>query len=182
MHGVVLGFFCYSHHNHHNLTGYGPKLPPGPQGWPIIGNLFDLGSMPHRTWAELRSKYDDVLWLRLGTINTTAIQSSKAAAELFKHHDLSFTTSAITETCRARDYRLSSVALAPYGVYWPVIRKLMTMEMLVNKTASVRRRCVDDMLTWIEGEVDKAKGSAAVYMARFVFLMSFNLFGESHGA
>ncbi|PON52976.1 Cytochrome P [Trema orientale] len=124
--------------------GHGPKLPPGPPGWPIIGNLFDLGSMPHRSLADLRPKYGEVVWLKLGAINTMAVLSSRAAAELFRHHDLSFATRALTETSRAHDYHLSSVALAPYGAYWRVMRRLMTTEMFVGRrvgeTAPLRRR------------------------------------------
>ncbi|POO01870.1 Cytochrome P450, E-class, group I [Trema orientale] len=159
--------------------GHGPKLPPGPPGWPIIGNLFDLGSMPHRSLADLRPKYGEVVWLKLGAINTMAVLSSRAAAELFRHHDLSFATRALTETSRAHDYHLSSVALAPYGAYWRVMRRLMTTEMFVGRrvgeTAPLRRRCVDQMLTWIEEEKAEA---AAVHVARFVFLMTFNLLGN----
>ncbi|KAF2320258.1 hypothetical protein GH714_026467 [Hevea brasiliensis] len=32
------------------------KLPPGPPGWPIIGNIFDLGTEPHRALQELKLK------------------------------------------------------------------------------------------------------------------------------
>ncbi|OMO82016.1 Cytochrome P450 [Corchorus capsularis] len=161
------------------------KLPPGPPGWPIIGNMFDLGSMPHRTLTNMREKYGQVIWLKLGTINTMAILSTKAATELFKNHDLSFAERYITETMRAHDYHKRSVALAPYGSYWRSLRRLVTVDMLVNKkineTAPIRRKCVDDMLQWIEDEEIKNQAKFdknGIHVARFVFLLTFNLLGN----
>lgn len=156
------------------------QLPPGPPGWPIFGNMFDLGTMPHRTLAELRHQYGDVIWLKFGAINTMAILSTRAATDFFKHHDLSFAERKVTETMRVYDYHKSSLALAPYGSFWRVLRRLVTVEMLVNKrineTASIRRKCVDNMLEWIiEQRKEESRG---IHVARFVFLSTFNLLGN----
>ena len=159
------------------------RLPPGPPGWPVFGNMFDLGAMPHETLAGLRHKYGDVVWLNLGAIKTTVVQSSKAAAELFKNKDLCFSDRTITETMRAQGYHESSLALAPYGPHWRSLRRLMTMEMLVtkriNETAGVRGKCVDDMLSWIEEEARGVGGEGrGIQVAHFVFLASFNMLGN----
>ncbi|XP_021908535.1 cytochrome P450 76A1-like [Carica papaya] len=157
------------------------RLPPGPPGWPIVGNLFDLGTMPHRTSAGLRKKYGDILWLKIGAVNSVVILSTKAATEFFKIHDHAFLDRAVTEVMRAQDFHLSSLSLAPYGPYWRVLRRLVTVEMLVNKrikeTVSVRQKSVDQMLVWIEEEAEKKHG-VGIHVARFVFLMTFNLLGN----
>ena len=61
------------------------------------------------------------------------------------------------------------------------MRRLMTADMLVEKrvseTAPLRRRSVDDMSFWIEEEARK-KTRDGVHVARFVFLMVFNLLGN----
>uniref|UniRef100_A0A2P2J2F3 Cytochrome P450 n=1 Tax=Rhizophora mucronata TaxID=61149 RepID=A0A2P2J2F3_RHIMU len=157
------------------------RLPSGPSGWPIVGNLFDLGSMPHRTLADLRQKYGPVIWLRLGSMNTMVILSAKAAERFFKNHDLEFADRNVTEVMRARDYNQGSVALAPYGSHWRLLRRLVTIDMLVNKrineTAFIRWTCVDQMLQWIEEESNKTRGGG-IQVARFVFLMTFNMLGN----
>ncbi|TKY62048.1 Cytochrome P450 76A2 [Spatholobus suberectus] len=98
------------------------RLPPGPPGWPIFGNMFQLGDMPHRTLADLRDKYGPVAWLQIGAINTMAILSADAAAVFFKHHDHAFADRTITETMRVHSYDKSSLALAPYGPYWRLMQ------------------------------------------------------------
>jgi len=158
------------------------RLPPGPPGWPIVGNMFQLGDMPHRTLTDLGAKHGPVVWLQIGAMNTMVVLSADAATVFFKHHDHTFADRTITETMRAHNYNKSSLALAPYGPYWRLMRRLVTVDMLVakriNETASVRRKCVDDMITWLSKEAGKSEEGGGVHVARFVFLMSFNLFGN----
>ncbi|RVW48177.1 Cytochrome P450 76A2 [Vitis vinifera] len=119
------------------------------QGWPIFGNIFDLGTVPHQTLYRLRPQHGPVLWLQLGAINTMVVQSAKAAAELFKNHDLSF--------------------LRPQRSIY------------VDRTQLRPRKCVDDMIRWIEEDAAKsgAEGRAGeVELPHFLFCMAFNLIGN----
>ncbi|KAJ0027839.1 hypothetical protein Pint_35845 [Pistacia integerrima] len=160
------------------------QLPPGPPGWPIFGNMFELGSMPHRTLTDLRDKYGEVIWLKFGATNTMVVLSAKAASDFFKNHDPSFAERTVTEIMRAYDYDKSSLALASYGSFWRVLRRLVTVDMIVhkriNETASIRRKCVNDMLLWIEKEAlqGNGEGRRCIHVARFVFLSTFNLLGN----
>ncbi|KAK9921136.1 hypothetical protein M0R45_029661 [Rubus argutus] len=168
-------------------SGDNHGFPPGPPGWPLLGNMLDLGAMPHKTLTELRHKYGSVVWLRIGVRNTLVVQSAKAATEFFKNHDLTFVERSINEGSRVHDYHKGSLALAPYGSQWRVLRRLLTVDMLTNKrindTASIRRKCVENMQKWIEEEASKLKenglsSSHGVHVARFVFTMTFNLLGN----
>lgn len=90
------------------------SLPPGPPGWPLIGNMLDLGQVPHRTLQKLLPKYGPVIWLRLGSVNTMVVQSAEAAAELFKKCDLPFADRKVPDSLTALDY--CQVWLSnPYG-------------------------------------------------------------------
>ncbi|GFY82699.1 cytochrome P450, family 76, subfamily C, polypeptide 6 [Actinidia rufa] len=161
------------------------RKPPGPPGWPVIGNMLDLGAMPHQSLCSLRIKYGPVVWLRLGSVNTMVIQSAKAAAELFKNHDLPFSDRKVPVSFTALDYNQGALSLNNYGPYWRTLRRLYSTQLMVNKrindTAALRQKCVDNMIKWIEEDARGSLargGSGEVKISHFLFLMSFSLLGN----
>ncbi|KAK9126508.1 hypothetical protein Scep_015354 [Stephania cephalantha] len=155
------------------------NVPPGPPGWPVIGNMFDLSSKPHERLADLKNKYGPLIWLRLGSVNTMVVSSADAAMEMFKNNDLAFNGRTITEAMRACSYNEGSMALAQYGPYWRLLRRICTAELLTNirmkETENVRRKCIDNMVRWISDEMQEKGGGGGVEIARHVSYMSFNL-------
>lgn len=162
------------------------QKPPGPPVWPVVGNMFDiLGTTPHQNLYKLRFKYGPVLWLKLGAVNTMVIQSAKAAEEFFKKHDLPFSDRKIPDALTALSYYQGSLAFGNYGAYWRILRKLCSMELLVNKrlddSTELRQKCIDKMVRWIEDDAaaSRAQGrSGEVELPHFLFLMAFNLVGN----
>ncbi|KAF5182066.1 Cytochrome p450 [Thalictrum thalictroides] len=155
------------------------QLPPGPRGWPLVGNLFDLGKVPHQTLLDLGKKYGPVMWLQFGAMNDVIIQSSKAAGEMFKNHDLTYSGRTVTDAMTACKYHEGSLAFSQYGSYWRTVRRLCITELTVNKrvneTTSLRRKGIDKMIEWIDNE---AKHQGGVQIGHFVYLMNFNLIGN----
>uniref|UniRef100_A0A2C9VCV7 Cytochrome P450 n=1 Tax=Manihot esculenta TaxID=3983 RepID=A0A2C9VCV7_MANES len=161
------------------------KRPPGPPAWPVVGNIFNLGSVPHRNLYRLRLKYGPVIWLRLGCTNGLVIQSAKAAEELFKNHDVSFSDRKVPEAFTAHDYQKGSISLGRYGFKWRLVRRVVTVELMthkrINDTALVRRKCIDNMIQNIEEDVAAAVArgeTGELAVAHYVFVMAFNLIGN----
>ncbi|XP_057785736.1 iridoid oxidase-like [Salvia miltiorrhiza] len=152
------------------------RLPPGPPGWPIIGNIFDLGTQPHRDFHILQSRYGPVLWLKLGNLNTVVVQSAAAAAELFKRNDLAFADRKTPDSMTACDYINGSLAQAPYNEYWRILRRLSSSELMVqkriNSSAQQRKKCIDKMIQWIR---EDASEFGEIQLDRYLLIMSFNL-------
>nr|AZL40029.1 cytochrome P450 CYP76AE4 [Thapsia villosa var. laciniata] len=157
------------------------KLPPGPRGWPIFGNLFDLGSLPHRTLEKLKDEYGPVVWLNLGPVKTMVILSSVAAEELYKNNDLSFADRFQNDAMRSHDYYKSSMALGAYNSYWRTLRRICTIELFtikrINDAVLIRRKCADEMISWIEKEAEKG-ASGGIEVINFVFSAIFNIVGN----
>lgn len=133
------------------------NLPPGPMGWPVFGNLFDLGSLPHRSLEALRQKYDPVVWLNLGFVKTMVLLSAGATEELFKNHDLTFVDWFINDSMRSHDYNTISIAFGPHGTYWRTLRRICSSELFSNKrindTMLIRQKRVDELLSGPAGAV-----------------------------
>lgn len=156
------------------------KLPPGPRGWPVFGNLFDLGSLPHRSLEALKQEYGPVVWLNLGSVKTMVLLSAAPVEELFKNHDLSFINRITNDAMRSHDYYKSSIAFGPYSVYWRTLRRICNCELFANKrineTIMIRQKSVDELLLWIEKEADK--GTSGIVVRHFVFPALFNMIGN----
>ncbi|KAH9294003.1 hypothetical protein KI387_040792 [Taxus chinensis] len=109
-------------------------LPPGPRPWPLLGNLHQLGDLPHQSLAALAKKYGPVMFLRLGSIPTVVVSSPAMAKEFLKTHDRLF---ADRPTVSARIYLAydgKDVAYASYGDYWRQMKKLCTLELLTRNS------------------------------------------------
>ncbi|KAK6943946.1 Cytochrome P450, partial [Dillenia turbinata] len=162
---------------HHKKAG---NYPPGPWGLPIVGNMLDLaGAMPHRNIAKMKEKYGPVIGLKVGAVRTVAITSAKTAAQLFKNYDLDFADRAIVDCMKCHDLHKTIPGLAPYGTFWRVLKRIYTVDMMVakrlNETVPVRRKCVDQMLAWIDEE---ALNPHPIDVGRFMSLTAFNIIGN----
>ncbi|KAL0739770.1 hypothetical protein Bca4012_081283 [Brassica carinata] len=62
-------------------------LPPGPPRLPIIGNIHQIGKLPHRSFADLSRTYGPIMHLKLGRLNTVIITSPETAREVLRTHD-----------------------------------------------------------------------------------------------
>ncbi|KAF7106446.1 hypothetical protein CFC21_107175 [Triticum aestivum] len=106
------------------------KLPPGPATVPLLGNLHQLGPLPHRALRDLARVHGPVMQLQLGKAPTVVLSSAQAAWEALKTHDLDCCTRPVSAGTRRLTYDLKNVAFAPYGAYWREVRKLLTVELL----------------------------------------------------
>ncbi|XP_065856393.1 iridoid oxidase-like [Euphorbia lathyris] len=161
------------------------QQPPGPPGWPFIGNIFDMGSNPHQSLYKLRFKYGDLLWLKLGWTNTLVIQTAKAAEQLFKNHDASLCDRKVPDAWTSHNFTKGSIYMGRYGSNWRNLRRLVTLGLTTNKqiqeTVSLRQKCIDDMIRFIQEDSVAAQcrgESGEVVFSKYVFVMAFNLMGN----
>ncbi|ESK89479.1 cytochrome p450 [Moniliophthora roreri MCA 2997] len=59
------------------------NLPPGPKGYPLVGNIFQLGvNRPWHTLVEWHKTYGDIMYLRLFNQDVIVLNTAKVAGDL----------------------------------------------------------------------------------------------------
>ncbi|KAG5015658.1 hypothetical protein GLYMA_08G140500v4 [Glycine max] len=133
----------------------GKRLPPGPKGLPILGNLHKLGSNPHRDLHELAQKYGPVMYLRLGFVPAIIVSSPQAAELFLKTHDLVFAGRPPHEAAKYMAWEQKNLAFGEYGSYWRNVRKMCTLELLsqtkINSFRPMREEELDLLIKNLRG-------------------------------
>ncbi|KAL5543216.1 hypothetical protein UlMin_010926 [Ulmus minor] len=153
--GVVAGILVYffiSWKLKHKNNNY-KKLPPGPRGLPIIGNLHMIGNLPHRSFQKLSLKYGDIMSVRLGQVLTIVV-SSPSAAELFlKTHDTVFAGRPKIQAAKYLSYGGKGIGMSDYGPYWRFVRKLTVQLVTTSKIetlAPLRKEKLVPLVKWLK--------------------------------
>ncbi|XP_072088024.1 phenylacetaldehyde oxime monooxygenase CYP71AN24 [Arachis hypogaea] len=80
------------------------KLPPSPPKLPIIGNLHQLGTLPHQSLKALSDKYGPILLLQLGQTKALVVSSADIVEEIVKTHDVAFSNRANTKAAKGKNF------------------------------------------------------------------------------
>nr|WMZ41179.1 cytochrome P450 family 736 subfamily A polypeptide 6 [Ipomoea batatas] len=146
------------------------KLPPGPRGLPIIGNLHMLGNTPHRALNNLSKKYGPIMFLKLGSIPMVVISSPSAAELILKTHDNVFSDRPRLDAVEHITNSSKGMAFAPpYSPEWRKTKKFSIQQLLntakIESFAGVRREEVGALLASIK---TAASGGEAVNISEMV--------------
>ncbi|XVF49794.1 hypothetical protein PTKIN_Ptkin04bG0044200 [Pterospermum kingtungense] len=109
------------------------NLPPSPPKLPIIGNIHQLGKLPHHSLRDLSRKYGSLMLLQLGHNPTLVVSSPEMAREMVKNHDIVFSNKPKTTAANMLQYGCRNIVSAPYGEYWRQVRKICELELLSNR-------------------------------------------------
>ncbi|KAL7616099.1 hypothetical protein Lser_V15G00613 [Lactuca serriola] len=138
------------------------RLPPGPPGLPLIGNLhqLDTSDLADHLW-RLSKRYGPLMSLRLGFIQTLVVSSADMAKEVLKTKDLVFCTRPILTGQKKMSYSNKDVAWSPYSEYWREMRKICIIHLFsskqVNSFRSVREEEVFAMIDAIKTRISIKK-------------------------
>ncbi|KAB2010360.1 hypothetical protein ES319_D10G233000v1 [Gossypium barbadense] len=109
------------------------NLPPSPPKLPIIGNIHQLGKLPHRSLRDLSRNYGSLLLLHLGCNPTLLVSSADMVREILKDHDAVFSDRPSSTATNILFYGCRDIAFAPYGEYWRQQKKLSVVELLSHR-------------------------------------------------
>ncbi|KAK7330670.1 hypothetical protein VNO77_24868 [Canavalia gladiata] len=110
------------------------RLPPGPLGLPIVGNLLSLDPLFHSYFARLAQIYGPIFKVRFGSKLVIVLTSPAMAREVLKDQDTVFANRNMVAVARVFSYGGSDIAWASYGPEWRMLRKVCVAKMLSNTT------------------------------------------------
>lgn len=128
-------------------------LPPGPMGWPIIGNMLMMDQLTHRGLASLAKKYGGILHLKMGFGHTIAISSPEMAKEVLQVKDNIFANRPATIAIRYLTYDGADMAFTDYGPFWRQMRKLCVMKLFSRRRAESWDSVRDEVDTMVKATV-----------------------------
>ncbi|KAF8096385.1 hypothetical protein N665_0309s0012 [Sinapis alba] len=115
------------------------NLPPSPPRFPVIGNLHQIGKLPHRSLQHLAQRYGPVLLLHFGFVPVVVVSSKEAAEEVLRTHDLDCCSRPKLVGTRLLSRDFKDIAFTPYGEEWKERRKLAVRELFsLKKVQSFR--------------------------------------------
>jgi flavonoid 3',5'-hydroxylase len=109
------------------------KLPPGPKGFPVVGALPLMGSMPHVTLFKMSQKYGPIMYLKMGSNNMVVASTPSSAKAFLKTLDLNFSNRPANAGATHLAYDSQDLVFADYGSRWKLLRKLSNLHMLGGK-------------------------------------------------
>ncbi|CAN7101478.1 unnamed protein product [Brassica rapa subsp. narinosa] len=109
------------------------NLPPGPLKLPIIGNLHQLGSQPHRSLTKLSEKYGPLMSLQFGKVSTVVASTPEAVKDVIKTFDVDCCSRPYLTYPARITYGLNDIAFSPYSNYWREVRKVAVVELFTGK-------------------------------------------------
>ncbi|KAJ3267536.1 hypothetical protein HK104_005792 [Borealophlyctis nickersoniae] len=103
-----------------------PPLPPGPRGWPIIGNLFDVGKLPYLSYTKWSQEYGPLMSVKFGSQVVVVVNDIEVAKDLFITRGRNYNSRSqgwLATQIMTRGGR--SITMTHYGPYWVLLRKLV---------------------------------------------------------
>ncbi|WVZ86131.1 hypothetical protein U9M48_032964 [Paspalum notatum var. saurae] len=109
-----------------------PPSLPRPRGLPLIGNLHQLGPLPHASLAALSAKHAaPLMLLRLGSVPALVVSTADAARALFQPNDRALSGRPVQRAPARLSYGLQDITFSPSdSPLWRAARRACLSELL----------------------------------------------------
>ncbi|KAL4570843.1 hypothetical protein LXL04_026506 [Taraxacum kok-saghyz] len=151
------------------------RLPPGPTGLPIIGNLLDIGPKPHESLAKLSKKHGPLMTIQLGSITTVVASTPDAAREILQRNDQACSGRIIPDAVTALHNHDAAVIWIPANEEWRTIRKALktylTHQHKLDTVRDLRENVMEEMLDFLQ---ESGRKKAVVDIGKLAFAVALN--------
>ncbi|KAF2538375.1 hypothetical protein F2Q70_00006675 [Brassica cretica] len=142
------------------------NLPPGPPGWPVVGNLFQFARSGKQFFEyvdEMKKIHGPILTLKMGIRTMIIISDADLAHQALIERGAQFATRPV-ETPTRKIFSSSDITVhsAMYGPVWRSLRRNMVQNILSSNRlkgfASVRKSAVEKLVERIRSEAEEHDG------------------------
>ncbi|KFK37030.1 hypothetical protein AALP_AA4G203000 [Arabis alpina] len=169
-------------------------LPPGPRGWPIIGNLFEMiMNRPTHLWIHrvMKDMQTDIACFRFAGVHVIIVTSCEIAREVLREKDEALADRAESYSSELISHGYNDMIFSPYGESWKLAKKVMVTKLMspttLNKTLRDRTVEADNIVTYIFNlcQVGSTKSSVQVNVRDLALtyshaVMMRMMFGQRH--
>lgn len=155
------------------------RLPPGPPGWPIVGNLLQLGNNPNESLFHLATKYGPIVSLSLGMKTAVVVSTPALAKEVLKTHDHLLAGRTIIEAAKCLSHYKSSLIWGQYGSHWRMLRRISNTELFsAKRLQALQHLRRDQVLRTIQQTLEEGMKGKSINIGDTVVQSSINLLGN----
>ncbi|KAG2686990.1 hypothetical protein I3843_09G033600 [Carya illinoinensis] len=126
------------------------QTPPSPPALPIIGHLHLIGSVLPKSFQTLARQYGPLMQIRMGASTCVVVSDAVLAKEIFKTHDVTFSSRPEFGSSEYFIYRGSRFVMAQYGDYWRFMKKLCMTRLLavpqMDSTIDIREEEIEKLV------------------------------------
>ncbi|XP_074311244.1 cytochrome P450 77A2-like [Silene latifolia] len=142
------------------------RLPPGPPGWPVVGNLFQVansGKYFFELVRELRPVYGPIFTMKMGSRTMIIVSNAELAHEaLIAKGQLFASRPAETPTRKIFSCDKFTVNASYHGPVWRSLRRNMVQNGLsstrLKNFKNVREVAMDKLVERLKNEAENEKG------------------------
>jgi ferulate-5-hydroxylase len=98
--------------------------PPGPRGYPIIGNMGMMDQLTHRGLARLSRQYGGLCHLQMRGLHVVVVSTPEIAREVLQVQDIVFANRPANVAIVYLTYDRADLGCANYGSFWCQMRKV----------------------------------------------------------
>ncbi|XP_058763255.1 cytochrome P450 736A117-like [Vicia villosa] len=151
------------------LYSYSSETKNSPPRLPLIGNLHQIGSFPHRNFYALAKKYGPFMQMYFGKVPILVISSAEAARDITKTHDHVFANRPPKINYDILLYNFRDVSSAPYGEYWRQLRSICMLHLLSAKRVKSLRAVREEELVLMMDKIrDYSSKSLPVNLSELI--------------
>ncbi|KAK1294880.1 Cytochrome P450 71A9 [Acorus calamus] len=146
---ILFNYSCVSKNSNH---------PPSPPKIPIIGNLHQLGHLPHQSLRSLSLKHGPLMFLQIGRIPTLVVSSPEMAEQVLRTQDHIFANRPLVRIMDRLMYGQKNMSFSPYGEYWRQSKKVIILNLLSKKKVQSFQPIRDDEVTHLIRKISNSPG------------------------